>query len=737
MTLKTKIGGLGKAIGDAFSPRANIPRSDVQSAVEYVMDNAENVGTPYAPLDAEYLTNGAASGLSNERAVTDTATISWDWATTGQAKASLSHLGLEDLADPGADRGMFWDDGEGAMKWFEPSSGLGFVGAYLSITDPDLVSIVNEAGFARGDLLYHNGTVLTRLGAGTDGQFLRTRGTTAAPDWQNISGGGDMLRANNLSDLASAATARDNLGVEIGADVQAFDATLQSLSSLGTAADRLAYTTGVDTWAETALTSFARSLLDDANAAAVQATLGLVPGTNVQVWDADLDTIAGLAKADGNFIVGDGAAWTVESGATARASLGVSIGSQVQAWSANLDAWSLLATSAKQDADATLAALAGVTTAADKLIYATGADAFATTDLTSFARSILDDADAATVRATLGVVIGTDVQAYDPELAAIAGLASASNKMIRFTGSGTAGLLDFDTDGTLAGNSDTALASQRAVKTYVDQIIASQDAMVFKGVVDCSSNPNYPAADRGHTYRVSVAGKIGGASGTNVEVGDLLLCLTDGTASGNQATVGTAWSISQANLDGAVIGPSSATDSHFVQFDGVSGKLIKGGLSLDTDGTLSANSDTRVASQKAVKTYAQPLDAELTALAGLVSAADKAPYFTGSGAAALADFTTFGRSLVDDADAATARATLGVVIGTNVQAYNARLADVAVLVDPNADRLMFWDDSAGALTYLELGTNLSISGTTLNATGGGGSIDRGAVLATSLRCDMN
>jgi len=52
-------------------------------------------------------------------------------------------------------------------------------------------------------------------------------------------------------------------------------------------------------------------------------------------------------------------------------------------------------------------------------------------------------------------------------------------------------------------------------------------------------------------------------------------------------------------------GPGSATDSDFVQFDGTSGTLLKdGGLSLDTAGTLVANSDLRIASQKAVKTYA-------------------------------------------------------------------------------------------------------------------------------------
>jgi hypothetical protein len=111
----------------------------------------------------------------------------------------------------------------------------------------------------------------------------------------------------------------------------------------------------------------------------------------------------------------------------------------------------------------------------------------------------------------------------------------------------------------------------------------------------------------------------------------------------------------------------------------------------------------------------QPLDADLTAIAGLVSAANKFPYFTGAGAAALADLTAFARTLLDDADAATMRTTLGLAIGTNVQAYDAELAQIAALADPNADRILFWDDSAGAYTFLTVGTGLTITGTSLDA----------------------
>lgn len=80
--------------------------------------------------------------------------------------------------------------------------------------------------------------------------------------------------------------------------------------------------------------------------------------------------------------------------------------------------------------------------------------------------------------------------------------------------------------------------------------------------------------------------------------------------------------------------------------------------------------------------------------------------------------STYGASLIDDADAATARTTLGLTIGTDVQAQDAGLQQIADLVDPNADRIVFWDDSAGAYTYLTAGTGLTITGTTMTASGG-------------------
>lgn len=81
--------------------------------------------------------------------------------------------------------------------------------------------------------------------------------------------------ANDLSDLSNVSTARTNLGLAIGTDVQAYDAGLTSISGLTTAADKMIYATGSDTYATTDITSAARSLLDDATVADMRATLGV------------------------------------------------------------------------------------------------------------------------------------------------------------------------------------------------------------------------------------------------------------------------------------------------------------------------------------------------------------------------------------------------------------------------------------------------------------------------------
>lgn len=87
--------------------------------------------------------------------------------------------------------------------------------------------------------------------------------------------------------------------------------------------------------------------------------------------------------------------------ATALTALGVS--AFIRQLLDDADAATARATLGAQASDATLTALAGITTVANKLIYATGSDAFSTTDFTAFARTLLDDADAEAARTTLRV----------------------------------------------------------------------------------------------------------------------------------------------------------------------------------------------------------------------------------------------------------------------------------------------------------------------------------------------
>lgn len=220
-----------------------------------------------------------------------------------------------------------------------------------------------------------------------------------------------------LLDDAAAVNQRATLGLVIGTDVQAYDADLAAIAALVSAADKIPYSTGVATWVLADFTAAGRALVDDASAAAQRTTLGVVIGTDVQAYDADLAAIAALVSAADKLPYSTGVAtWALAdfsaagralvddaSAAAQRTTLGLVIGTDVQAY------------------DASLLSLAALATAADRLPYATGVDTYAEAVFTAAGRALVDDASAVAQRTTLGLVIGTDVQAYDADLLELAG----------------------------------------------------------------------------------------------------------------------------------------------------------------------------------------------------------------------------------------------------------------------------------------------------------------------------
>lgn len=212
---------------------------------------------------------------------------------------------------------------------------------------------------------------------------------------------------------------------------QPLDATLTAVAGVTFAANTYMYATAADTFTTGTITSFARGILDDANAAAARTTLEL--GTAALA--ASTDFIAASELAD---------LATIDYVETTYLSLADATSEYLTIADAESEYASLAYVgSTFQPLDSTLTAFAGLSISADSLPYGDGTNTFSMTTLTAFARGLLDDADAAAGRATLGLVIGTNVQAYDADLAALAGLSSAADKLPYFTGAAAASVTNF------------------------------------------------------------------------------------------------------------------------------------------------------------------------------------------------------------------------------------------------------------------------------------------------------
>ncbi len=231
---------------------------------------------------------------------------------------------------------------DGTVRWtgsdFEGRKG----GAWASLTNPagaDAFTVKVDAAATAGYI-------------GTGSGVVRVDSNELT-----LTDGGDYISLG----LKDHDTARTALGLAIGSDVQAYDAQL-------------------DTWATVTPSANGQSLVAAADYAAMKVLLDLEIGTDVQAWDAQLDTWSAVTpSANGKSLV------AAANYAAMRALLDLETGSDVQAHDNVLDT------------------ISSAINGADQYLYSTGADTLTRGTITSFGRSLLDDANASTARTTLGL----------------------------------------------------------------------------------------------------------------------------------------------------------------------------------------------------------------------------------------------------------------------------------------------------------------------------------------------
>lgn len=249
---------------------------------------------------------------------------------------------------------------------------------------------------------------------------------------------------------------------------------------------------------------------------------------------------------------------------------------------------------------ANLQAVSGLTSAANKGIQFTGSGTAGVYDLTTAGKALLDDANAAAQRTTLG-------------LGALSTEASVTTSQI------AAGTLVTESETIGSNDNDTTIPTSAAVKAYADSVGGSGNKF----------------------STIAVSGQSNVVADTSTDT------LT--FAAGSNVTLTT-----NAGTDTVTIASSGGGggSKHVIQNNGTG---LTARANLNFDGAHVVATDDSGNNQSDIT-----LSANLQAVSGLTSAADKGIQFSGSGTASVYDLTAAGKALLDDANAAAQRTTLGL-----------------------------------------------------------------------------
>lgn len=283
--------------------------------------------------------------------------------------------------------------------------------------------------------------------------------------------------------------------------------------------------------------------------------------------------------------------------------------------------------------NANLTALSGLTGAADKLAYFTGVGALALTTLTSLARTIIGRSAASDIRSDLSLVPGTDVAPLSGGLIPLSYLPTSAVPTMKTVANQTARYALTTTD---VQNGDSVKQTDTGVMYYVvDDTNLSNSAgySVYTAWADWSTITNIPAnltAEAGLTGAADTGSYYTGAGTKSTysltSFGRTLAALANyaalktglaytasdvgADASGSAATAqSNAYSYADAKVQNSLTASTTVAPSASSVNTGLAAKMDASVL--DTDATLSANSDSKIASQKATKAY---IDAVVTGL---------------------------------------------------------------------------------------------------------------------------